>query len=111
MSNKSFRARIATDSDDIIILPGVYDALTAKIAQDVGFQAAFQTGYGTSASLLGMPDFGFIDAGKTLENARRIKNFYKYKSNTFFTRIYICIVLMRIYNPDPGSFRSKTSVF
>jgi len=74
MSNKSFRARIATDSDDIIILPGVYDALTAKIAQDVGFQAAFQTGYGTSASLLGMPDFGFIDAGKTLENARRIIN-------------------------------------
>lgn len=73
MYKKSLRERIANDSD-IIILPGVYDALTAKIAEDVGFQAAFQTGYGTSASLLGMPDFGFLNAGETLENARRIIN-------------------------------------
>lgn len=73
MHKKSIRDRIAND-DDIIILPGVYDALTAKIAEDVGFEAAFQTGYGTSASLLGMPDFGFLDAGETLENARRIIN-------------------------------------
>ena len=73
MYKKSLRDRIATDNE-IIILPGVYDALTAKIAQDVGFQAAFQTGYGTSASLLGMPDFGFLNAGETLENARRIIN-------------------------------------
>ena len=73
MHKKSIRDRIA-NNDDIIILPGVYDALTAKIAEDVGFDAAFQTGYGTSASLLGMPDFGFLDAGETLENARRIIN-------------------------------------
>ncbi|HSE99330.1 MAG TPA: isocitrate lyase/PEP mutase family protein [Nitrososphaeraceae archaeon] len=73
MHKKSIRDRIANDND-IIILPGVYDALTAKIAEDVGFEAAFQTGYGTSASLLGMPDFGFLDAGETLENARRIIN-------------------------------------
>jgi carboxyvinyl-carboxyphosphonate phosphorylmutase len=73
MHKKSIRDRIAND-DDIIILPGVYDALTAKIAEDVGFEAAFQTGYGTSASLLGMPDFGFLNAGETLENARRIIN-------------------------------------
>jgi methylisocitrate lyase len=71
MYKKSLRDSIA-DDNEIIILPGVYDALTAKIAEDVGFQAAFQTGYGTSASLLGMPDFGFLNAGETLENARRI---------------------------------------
>jgi 2,3-dimethylmalate lyase len=73
MHKKSLKDHIANDND-IIILPGVYDALTAKIAEDVGFQAAFQTGYGTSASLLGMPDFGFLNAGETLENARRIIN-------------------------------------
>ena len=67
----SIRERLA-DANDIIILPGVYDALTAKIAEDVGFETAFQTGYGTSASLLGMPDFGFLNAGETLENAKRI---------------------------------------
>lgn len=69
----SIRERLA-DDDDIIILPGVYDALTAKIAENVGFETAFQTGYGTSASLLGMPDFGFLNAGETLENAKRIIN-------------------------------------
>lgn len=69
----SIRKRLA-DANDIIILPGVYDALTAKIAEDVGFETAFQTGYGTSASLLGMPDFGFLNAGETLENAKRIIN-------------------------------------
>ncbi|MGB9167522.1 MAG: oxaloacetate decarboxylase [Nitrososphaeraceae archaeon] len=60
--------------DEIIVLPGVYDALSARIAQNVGFNAAFQTGYGTSATLLGMPDFGFLNAGETMDNARRIIN-------------------------------------
>jgi methylisocitrate lyase len=53
-------------------MPGVYDALTAKIAEHVGFKAIFQTGYGTSASMLAMPDFGFLSITETLENARRI---------------------------------------
>ena len=60
--------------DEIIVLPGVYDALSARIAQSVGFNAAFQTGYGTSATLLGMPDFGFLNAGEAIDNARRIIN-------------------------------------
>jgi len=55
-----------------LVIPGVYDALGAKIAQKVGFDAMFQTGYGTSASLFGMPDYGFIGATETVDNARRI---------------------------------------
>ena len=55
-----------------LVIPGVYDALGAKIAQKVGFEAMFQTGYGTSATLLGMPDYGFIGATETIDNARRI---------------------------------------
>jgi len=58
--------------DGIIVLPGVFDALSAKIAQNVGFEAMFQTGYGSAASLLGLPDFGFLNAGENIENARRI---------------------------------------
>jgi len=57
-----------------LVIPGVYDAIGAKIAQKVGFDAMFQTGYGTSATLLGMPDYGFIGAAETLDNARRISN-------------------------------------
>jgi methylisocitrate lyase len=55
-----------------LVIPGVYDALGAKIAQKVGFNAMFQTGYGTSAALFGMPDYGFIGAAETVDNARRI---------------------------------------
>jgi len=55
-----------------LVIPGVYDALGAKIAQKVGFDAMFQTGYGTSATLFGMPDYGFIGSTETIDNARRI---------------------------------------
>ena len=55
-----------------LVIPGVYDALGAKIAQKVGFEAMFQTGYGTSATLFGMPDYGFIGETETVDNARRI---------------------------------------
>jgi len=55
-----------------LVIPGVYDALGAKIAQKVGFDSMFQTGYGTSATLFGMPDYGFIGAAETVDNARRI---------------------------------------
>tara|TARA_B100000029_G_scaffold61084_1_gene54952 strand:+ start:137 stop:976 length:840 start_codon:yes stop_codon:yes gene_type:complete len=57
-----------------LVVPGVFDAIGAKIAQKVGFEAMFQTGYGTSATLLGLPDYGFIGSTETIENARRISN-------------------------------------
>jgi carboxyvinyl-carboxyphosphonate phosphorylmutase len=60
------------DKNKIIILPGVFDALSARIAEQVGFEAMFQTGYGSSATMLGMPDFGLLNAGETVDNARRI---------------------------------------
>ena len=57
-----------------LVIPGVYDAIGANIAENVGFDAMFQTGYGTSATLFGMPDYGFIGATETVDNARRISN-------------------------------------
>ena len=60
------------DEKSIIVLPGVFDALSARIAQQVGFSAMFQTGYGSAAALLGMPDFGLLNAGETIDNAKRI---------------------------------------
>ena len=61
-------------SKNPLVIPGVYDALGAKIAQKVGFEAIFQTGYGTSATLFGMPDYGFVGSTETVDNARRICN-------------------------------------
>jgi len=55
-----------------LVVPGVFDAIGAKIAEKAGFDAMFQTGFGTSATLFGMPDYGFIGSTETVENARRI---------------------------------------
>ena len=62
------------DKSKPLVIPGVFDAIGAKIAQKVGFEAMFQTGYGTSATLLGLPDYGFIGSTETIENARRISS-------------------------------------
>lgn len=64
--------KMISDSSKPLVIPGVYDAIGAKIAQKAGFEAMFQTGYGTSATLFGMPDYGFIGSTETIENARRI---------------------------------------
>jgi methylisocitrate lyase len=64
--------KLINDPSRPLVIPGVYDAIGAKIAQKVGFEAMFQTGYGTSATLFGMPDYGFIGSTETVENARRI---------------------------------------
>jgi methylisocitrate lyase len=68
---RSLREQIE-DNKNIVTLPGVFDALSARIAEHVGFDAIFQTGYASAASLLGMPDFGFLNAGETVDNAHRI---------------------------------------
>ena len=68
---KSIKTLLKNKSKPLVI-PGVYDALGAKIVEKVGFEAMFQTGYGTSATLFGMPDYGFIGSTETVDNARRI---------------------------------------
>ena len=44
----------------IIIAPGAYDCLSARLVEQCGFEAAFMTGYGASASILGEPDYGLM---------------------------------------------------
>lgn len=71
VSKRSLHEQIRS-RDSILVMPGVYDALSARVAEHIGFDAIFQTGYGSAAALLGMPDFGFLNAGETVDNARRI---------------------------------------
>jgi methylisocitrate lyase len=56
----------------VIVTPGVYDVLSAKIAERVGFPAAVLTGYGVAASHLGEPDFGLLTQTEVLDVARRV---------------------------------------
>ncbi len=48
------------EEEKILILPGVYDALTAKIAEKLRFKAIVLGGYSVSATCLGKPDLGFV---------------------------------------------------
>ncbi len=68
----SARIRTMISRSKPLVMPGVYDALGARLARVAGFDAVFQTGYGTSASALGMPDYGFIGAAETVSNAARV---------------------------------------
>jgi methylisocitrate lyase len=56
----------------IIVMPGAYDALSAKIIEMVGFKAIQHTGYGTAASLLGMPDIGLVSFGEMVDRVASI---------------------------------------
>ena len=55
-----------------LIMPGVYDALSAKIAARAGFEVIFITGYSLSATLLGEPDFGVLTQSEVVAAARRV---------------------------------------
>lgn len=55
-----------------LIMPGVYDALSAKIAARAGFEVTFITGYSLSATLLGEPDFGLLTQTEVVAAAQRI---------------------------------------
>lgn len=53
-------------------MPGVYDALSAKIAARAGFEVIFITGYSLSATILGEPDFGLLTQTEVVGAAQRI---------------------------------------
>jgi len=55
----------------IIVAPGVVDALSAKIAWQVGFEALYMTGYGVAATF-GKPDLGLLTMVEVVERARQI---------------------------------------
>jgi 2-methylisocitrate lyase-like PEP mutase family enzyme len=57
---------------DTVLMPGVYDALTARIASQVGFDVVFISGYSVSAARLGEPDFGFLTQTEMAEAARAV---------------------------------------
>jgi methylisocitrate lyase len=55
-----------------VLMPGVYDALTGRIASRVGFDVVFISGYSVSAVRLGEPDFGFLTESEMAEAAREV---------------------------------------
>lgn len=52
--------------------PGCYNAMSAKVLEQAGFDAIYMTGYGTSLSLTGLPDVGLATMSEMVANARYI---------------------------------------
>jgi 2-methylisocitrate lyase-like PEP mutase family enzyme len=71
---KTTRLRERLKTGETLFVPGCYNALSARILDKVGFDAIYMTGYGTSLSLLGMPDCGLATMTEMHLNARYIVN-------------------------------------
>jgi len=55
-----------------LVLPGVYDALSARLAHEAGCRAVFLSGFAMAATRLGRPDFGLLTQSEVLEAARGV---------------------------------------
>jgi 2-methylisocitrate lyase-like PEP mutase family enzyme len=55
-----------------VVVPGAYDAVSARLVERAGFPAVYMTGYGTSASRLGLPDLGFAGLAEMADHARNL---------------------------------------
>ncbi len=66
------RLRELLEGSEPVLAPGAYDALTARLVEQAGFEAVYMTGFGTAASLLGRPDIGLLSFSEMVDNARRI---------------------------------------
>jgi 2-methylisocitrate lyase-like PEP mutase family enzyme len=55
-----------------LVVPGAYDAVSGRLVERAGFQAVYMTGYGTSASRLGLPDLGFAGLAEMADHARNL---------------------------------------
>lgn len=64
------RLRELVDAKEILVLPGAYDALSARLAEAAGFPCVYMTGYGQSASKLGAPDVGLMTMSEMVERAK-----------------------------------------
>ena len=70
MDGDDLRARLATGEP--VLMPGVWDAMSARLAHQGGHEVAFLSGYSVSATLLGLPDFGYLTQMEMAEVARRV---------------------------------------
>jgi 2-methylisocitrate lyase-like PEP mutase family enzyme len=65
------RLRALLREDAMVIAPGAYDCISARVIAQAGFPAVYMTGAGTAATL-GYPDFGLVTMSEMAENAGRL---------------------------------------
>jgi 2,3-dimethylmalate lyase len=55
-----------------LLVPGAYDALSARLVEQAGFPAVYMTGFGVSAARLGLPDLGFAGLAEMVDQVRNL---------------------------------------
>ncbi len=55
-----------------LVVPGAYDGVSARLVERAGFEAVYMTGFGTSASRLGLPDLGYAGLAEMSDHARNL---------------------------------------
>jgi 2-methylisocitrate lyase-like PEP mutase family enzyme len=68
---KACRLRELLRRESMVVAPGAYDCITARLIAQAGFDAVYMTGAGTAAAL-GYPNFGLVTMTEMVDNARRI---------------------------------------
>ncbi len=63
--------RALLNKPEIVVAPGAYDGLTARLVAAAGFKVVYMTGAGTAAGL-GYPDFGLLTATEMAANVARL---------------------------------------
>ncbi len=63
------RLRELLAGPDLVVAPGAYDALSARLIAQAGFPAVYMTGFGTAASVLGQPDVGLLTMSEMVSRA------------------------------------------
>jgi 2-methylisocitrate lyase-like PEP mutase family enzyme len=69
MDGNDLRNRLSSGT---VLMPGVWDALSARLAANAGFDVVFISGYATAGTQLGLPDFGYLTQTEIAEVARRV---------------------------------------
>lgn len=66
------RLKTVLSAGNFVVAPGVFDMFSAKVADRIGFQALYMTGYGVSGSYLGVADAGIVTYRDMVDRARTI---------------------------------------
>jgi 2-methylisocitrate lyase-like PEP mutase family enzyme len=71
-SSPADRLRALLDQDQLHVMPCCFDAFSARLIEQAGFELSFMSGFAVSAARLGRPDTGLISFGEMLDQGRSI---------------------------------------
>ena len=74
MQHATTRLRTLLTEPGLVVVPGAYDALSARLIAQAGFPAVYMTGFGTAASVLGQPDVGLLTMSEMVSRAAALSS-------------------------------------